>query len=142
MFGNTVVRNSLATLAIVAGMFGCSQQVAPTPAANETPQSATKTSTAPSDNAVRAYIDPKTGQLREPTPEEIAALAAAEAEQKKASAATQSKPSEPREVTLPNGAVAIQLDESAQQPLRACIQPNGEAKMDHDCDAADKGTKR
>jgi len=94
---------------------------------------------ATSKPAVRAYIDPVTGELRDPTAQELAAEAAAQAAKKKAAAAT-SPSDQPRqhEVVLPNGAVEITLDPSTQHPLRACIQKNGELTMDHECaDARD-----
>lgn len=82
---------------------------------------------------MRAYIDPATGQLREPTREELAAETAAEAA-KKSAAGAQQKPTEMKEVQLPNGAVAIELGDSAQQPLKACVGKDGDVKMDHACE--------
>jgi hypothetical protein len=90
---------------------------------------------------VRAYIDPATGQLREPTREELAAEAAAEAAKKAVLTSAQSKPNELKEVHLPSGAVAIELGDSAQHPLKACTQPNGDVKMDHECEPDDARKK-
>jgi hypothetical protein len=161
MFMHTHRLSLICALAAVALGTSCSErapQANSTDVAKPTPNSAldpTPNSTPPrnaspdatkpshSDASVRAYIDPATGQLREPTPEDIAAEAAAEAARKKA-LGTESKPgSEPgsdpmkrREIRLPNGAIAIELDESAQQPLVGCVQKDGAVKMDHDCEVS------
>jgi hypothetical protein len=83
---------------------------------------------------VRAYIDPITGQLRDPTQEELATEAAELATKKKTAATSQSEQPASREVILPDGTVEITLDKSTQHPLHGCIQPNGELTMDHDCE--------
>jgi hypothetical protein len=83
---------------------------------------------------VRAYIDPITGQLRDPTQEELATEAAELATKKKTAATSQSEQPASREVILPDGTVEITLDKSIQHPLHGCIQPNGELTMDHDCE--------
>jgi hypothetical protein len=84
---------------------------------------------------IRAYIDPATGQLRDPTPEELAAQAADQAAREKAAAANSlSKPKQQREVVLPDGTVEITLDPSTQQTLRGCVQQNGDIKLDHECE--------
>jgi pyruvate/2-oxoglutarate dehydrogenase complex dihydrolipoamide acyltransferase (E2) component len=85
--------------------------------------------------AIRAYIDPATGQLRDPTPEELAAEAADQAAREKATDANSpAKQKQQREVVLPDGTIEITLDKSTQQPLRGCVQQNGDIKMDHKCE--------
>jgi hypothetical protein len=127
--------NSFARAVILAAFASCSERSSEAipSRADESVSSSVSSSRIGSDSSVRAYIDPVTGQLREPTPEDIA-KESAESNKKKAEALAVTKPSEPREVILPNGAITIQLDDSAQQPLIGCVQKNGDVKMDHDCD--------
>jgi len=88
-----------------------------------------------SPNTVRVYIDPKTGEIRDPTPEELAAEAAANAAKKQAAAANpQSEQPQQREVVTPSGAVEITLDPSTQHPVYGCVDKSGDVKVDHQCD--------
>jgi hypothetical protein len=113
---------------------GCARKSASEVKATATPAtSAAIPSQRPQD--VRAYIDPATSQLRDPTPEELAAEAAEQATRKKAAATSQSEQPTSREVILPDGTVEITLDRSTQHPLHGCIQQNGDLKIDHECDA-------
>jgi hypothetical protein len=135
-----MTRLLLASVMLVLA-YGCAKQ-----SSDNDPRSNAHSSTAggnesKSDPAVHAYIDPKTGALREPTTEELAAEAAAEAQRKQAAAANpQSEQNKSREVVTPSGAVEIQLDKSNEQPLRACIDGKGNLKMEHECEA--QGDKR
>jgi hypothetical protein len=70
----------------------------------------------------RIFVDPATGQPREPTAEELAAAARDEAPEQ---SARRAKPLAPREVEYPNGAVAVILGDEALHPLQACIRPDG-----------------
>ena len=96
----------------------------PAAAANES----TASSSAP---AVRAFIDPVTGELRAPTAQERAALAAQRAATLPEAAAKQRLAAE--EVQLPNGVTEIRLGERAMHQERVCIQPDG--KVTADCPA-------
>lgn len=132
------IRVVLASGVLLALVSACTEHSDRAPMETQAaPTTITSTANA-KDNSVRAYIDPKTGALRDPTPEELTAEAAAESKKQKTdstSGGAPAKPTEPHEVTLPNGAVEVVLDKSAQQPFRACIQKDGAVKMDHDCEA-------
>jgi hypothetical protein len=103
--------------------------------ANSTQDAKQSATPAKSASAVRVYVDSKTGEIRDPTPEELAAEAAANAAKKQAAAANpQSEQPQQREVVTPSGAVEITLDPSAQRPLYGCIGKSGDLKVDHQCD--------
>ena len=131
--------------AIGIGLFtvcGCAQHASQSAATSfEQPQNISQPQS--QSPTVRAYIDPNTGELRDPTPAELAAEAAVEAERKKAAAANpQSEQPTSRETITPNGAVEVTLDPSAQHPFRACIDKKGDLKMDEECKREAQGAKR
>jgi hypothetical protein len=141
MSGNMIARTTLVGIVTLVGIYGCgekSAQQSPATEIRKQPSAARL-----SNQGVRAYIDPATGELRDPTPEELAAEAAAEAQKKQATAANpQSEQPQSRETILPSGAVEITLDKSAQHSLQACIGKNGDLKMEHECDSEASGAKR
>jgi len=103
--------------------------------ATATSNAAQSSDPATNPNAVRVYVDPKTGEIRDPTPEELAAEAAASAAKKQAAAANpQSEQPQQREVVTPSGAVEITLDPSTQHPVYGCVGKSGDVKVDHQCD--------
>jgi len=80
---------------------------------------------------VKVFIDPVTGEIRDPTPAEAAALAAEAAKQKAAHGAD--KQNAPRQIVHPDGTVEVIIDESADQSLQGCVQKDGSIVMAHDC---------
>jgi len=137
MSGNVIARSLLAAGFTLAVICGCSEQSTSNATSKSSPATKSPTATPAaidSSSAVRAYIDPKTGALRDPTPEELAAEAAAEAQRKQPAAANhQAERPVSREVITPSGAVEVTLDPSTQRPLKGCIAKNGDIKMDHEC---------
>ena len=132
---NTIAQRILIASLVLGVACGCAKQPAENSGAAHERSNASATQTEPrSQSAVRAYVDPKTGELREPTADELAAEAAAEAQKKQAASASSDREQlQSREVVTPSGAIEIQIDKSQDQPLRACIDDKGNAKMDHDC---------
>jgi hypothetical protein len=147
MSGNTTLRIVAASTFALALSCGCAEkspQQSTAATRDSTQQSTSQASIQATPNkSVRVYIDPKTGELRDPTPAELAAEAAAEAQKKQAEAANpQAEQPQTRETITPSGASEITLDKSAQRPLRACIAKNGDLKMDHECELDSSGAKR
>jgi hypothetical protein len=93
---------------------------APTPAAAPAPSQ-------PETVALREFIDPVTGQPREPTAAELKALAAAG----KAAAPTAATAPKPKETVLPNGMVAVEA--GVKSEMKGCVQPDGRFVAGHDC---------
>ena len=129
MFDRIIVGSVVGGVATL--LVACSSEKAsPAPAANSSPPAASQ-----QNSNVRAYVDPTTGQLREPTAEEQAQEAAAQ----KARSQQKTSPgaaTTPQEILLPSGAVEMSIDQSKQHPLRACIESNGAEKVDHECNAS------
>ena len=148
MICGTIVRTTASVACALLWVSGCADKSAPT-AANATPttqhveQIKADQIKTEQTKSVRAYLDPVTGQLRDPTPEELAAEAAQQAQKKQAAAATDTARPVRREVVLPNGAIEVTLDPSAQHALLACIGKDGSVKMDHECtEHSEPGAKR
>lgn len=99
------------------------QAAAPAPAA----PAATPAASQPETAALREFLDPVTGQPREPTEAELKAMAAARPAAPAASAA-----SKPKEIVLPNGMVVIE-GTSLMSEMKGCVQPDGSVVADHDC---------
>jgi hypothetical protein len=91
---------------------------AATPAVNTGNAAATPAS------ASRAFIDPRTGELRAPTPEELAALRAERAQSGNTSDVKQQAPVE--EIQLPGGLVEVRLGERARREEKVCVLANGQ----------------
>lgn len=81
--------------------------------------------------AMKVFINPATGEPREPTAQEIADMA-------KESAA---KPgTRPQAVQLPDGTIMVPMGGRPRTPIQACIDKDGAVKVDHECqDAAKRG---
>ncbi|MCU0761358.1 MAG: hypothetical protein MUF07_19465 [Steroidobacteraceae bacterium] len=98
---------------------------------------APSSSTAPdpkSGSAMQIFLDPVTGQPREPTPEELAGLARREAAapgNAKPAVAPSASPAPSQEFRLPDGTVGMRLPENASQPLMACRRLDGQ--VDEHC---------
>jgi hypothetical protein len=116
-------------LAAVALLTACSSKPAADPAAATSTTSTTEAA-APAKDGVKVFIDPTTGEIRDPTPEDIAAL---EAEQRKATAAKPNTAQPPRQIVHPDGTVEVILDSSHEHALQGCVQKDGSIKMEHRC---------
>jgi hypothetical protein len=75
------------------------------------------------------FIDPQTGEVREPTPQELAGMS-----KQQASKGTATKP---KAIQLPDGTVMIPMD-GKQKPVQACVASDGTLTIDHDCQETDK----
>jgi hypothetical protein len=85
----------------------------------------------------RVFLDPVSGQPREPTPAELAELARLERTAREAprtDARDNAKPDAPAEFRLPDGTVGLRFPANASQPLQACLHPDG--SVDEHCHAA------
>ncbi|HSN56056.1 MAG TPA: hypothetical protein VLT32_15385 [Candidatus Sulfomarinibacteraceae bacterium] len=71
---------------------------------------------------VQVFIDPETGLMRAPSPEEAAALAA---EMQRQFGARSKAATEPRQVMLADGTVMMELDPSLYSVSVARVLPNG-----------------
>ena len=98
----------------------------------------------PADDSpgMKAYIDPKTGQIGEPTDAQIAEM------ERKANAQA-GAPVEPKRtvVKMRNGGTMVILDDNPQTPMQACVDAQGNMKVDHNCQSEKpkqdpKGDKR
>jgi hypothetical protein len=128
----TVLTAVLAVVALGIGVAGagepgtCSKTAAPPekPAASAPAQSEAVKPVQPSgletagQAGVRAFIDPATGQLREPTPEEAAALS-------KAGFRAFALAMEPKVVQHPNGMLSAQLGEEYMNDVVVRKNPDG-----------------
>ena len=128
----TVLTVALAVVAFGIGVAGagepgtCGKTAAPPekPAASAPAQNAPATpAQAPSAEAagqagVRAFIDPVTGQLREPTPEEAAALT-------RFMVRALTLPTAPQVVRHPNGMLSAQLGEEYMNDVVVRRNPDG-----------------
>jgi hypothetical protein len=81
----------------------------------------------------RVFLDPVSGQPREPTPAELTELERLE-RAARATAPASAKPDAPAEFRLPDGTVGMRFPDAAAQPLQACLQPDG--SIDAHCHAA------
>jgi hypothetical protein len=124
MLRQPLIRAALAACALL--LASCAQE--PSPEATRT--DATPRAAENQEAGVRAFVDPVTGALREPTPEEAAALAKG---QQKAPDAQSRPVQKPREIVHPDGTVEVILDGSHDQPVQACVQADGGVKVEHAC---------
>lgn len=79
----------------------------------------------PGVGGMLAAVDPETGQLRQPTPEEVAALAA------ELELAFAAESFVPRELVLDSGAVAAELGASLQK--FAAVRVEADGTLSHHC---------
>lgn len=87
-----------------------------------------------SQAGMRVYVDPQTGQLREPTPEETAALdAAIQADGRLRTLEG------PQRITGVGGVVGFRLDESFNSYSVASVNPDGSVSLD--CVTGEKAAK-
>ena len=114
----------LRLMVLAAVLSACSQR----PAA--TSEEAAHPAAAAAVPGSRAFIDPATGQLREPTAAELAELARQESAGK-APGAPSGKSAAPAEIHYPDGTVGIAFGGGSLAPLRACVNASGE--IDEHC---------
>ena len=76
---------------------------------------------------MKMFVDPVTGEVRDPTDAERAAMAK-EVHQSRAV----EKPRQ-RETKLRNGGTAITLEGNAETPLQGCVAADGSLSVDHNC---------
>jgi hypothetical protein len=86
--------------------------------------------------AQKVYVDPATGEIRNPTPEEEKALADAAAASQSAGIAADAVP-----MVLPSGAEALQLPDDSGPSLVATRNPDGSITLGH-ARAKDPGKPR
>lgn len=104
------VRRLMLTMAFMTAFSACQKQI---------PYQST------AEPAMRSYIDPATGQVREPTEQERAEAARRAEVTHKAAAA-------PVEVQLPDGSFVLKHVE--EHPYRACVHADGTAQNGHSCE--------
>jgi hypothetical protein len=126
---------------LVTLLTACSSQEAADTAAipAPTPTEATADGDQPGQAGVKVFVDPATGEIREPTPADIAAL---EAEQRKATVAKPQGTRSSQTIVHPDGTVEVVLDGSHDQSVQGCVQPDGGIKTDHVCDTDNSGQKK
>jgi hypothetical protein len=129
----------------VSALMACSQtDVSRTPATSEVSSreggaaQAMQDQSPSSESAIKAYIDPTTGELREPTAEELSVDAARTNKKPLSAVPIVTEQSTPQEVVHPGGVVEVPLDQSKQQGLQACIQKDGSMNMGHECESDSK----
>jgi hypothetical protein len=83
----------------------------------------------PAAPAVRAFVDPVTGVIREPTAAEVRALEARK-QTEAPSLAINTKP-RGKETVLPNGWVKLEVD--ADSEMKGCVQKDGRVVAAHEC---------
>jgi hypothetical protein len=113
------------------------QQPGQAPAAGSAPATGPAAASAPASAAapagtggaaMREFIDPATGQTREPTAADLKAFEAAKAQAP--SAAPTVKP-RGGEITLPNGMVVIEAPPPSD--IKGCLRKDGTVVIDHEC---------
>ena len=114
-------------IALVVLLSGCSEQSASVPADNARAEPAVTRPTS------RVFVDPATGQLREPTAAELADIARQESAGTAVASVGSAKPAAPTEVRYPDGTVGIAFGNESLAPLHACIDPDG--AIDEHCSA-------
>jgi hypothetical protein len=82
------------------------------------------------------FIDPKTGEAREPTPQELAEISKRQAASRQQ--ASEGAASRPKAVQLPDGTIMVPMDGQPQTPVQACVAKDGTLTIDHDCQDAAK----
>jgi hypothetical protein len=82
------------------------------------------------------FIDPKTGEARDPTPQELAEISKRQAASRQQ--ASEGADSRPKAVQLPDGTIMVPMDGQPQTPVQACVAKDGTLKIDHDCQDAAK----
>jgi hypothetical protein len=130
-------------LTICGALVGCaptaekSAQAAPEDAKTlqtATPQNTVASRpTADGKEAVKIFVDPTTGEIREPTEDELKAIARDDLARKQITSAKPTTTASSPEILLPNGSVATKLGRSSSESLRACIQKDGSMAVDHEC---------
>jgi hypothetical protein len=124
-----------AVMAIGSAMLlGCSSSHHQTSALVEpAPPSATEMTAAPQPAAtpgMKAFMDPLTGEMREPTGTERAVM------ERQSSRLQDNQPRAMREQKLRKRGTAMTLEGDPETPLQACTSADGNVTVDHNCDQA------
>ncbi len=133
--------------AVAASLPACAPQSADSSMHEATGSASTTASPAPAgpamtaspavtDAASRIFLDPVTGEPREPTAAEIAELDRREALGRAArdAASRPTKPAAATEFYLPDGTVGVRLPEGDLQHLQVCLDADG--NVDEHCESA------
>jgi hypothetical protein len=107
---------SLGVVLLVAGTMGFGRGEAPQRAVNPV-------APAPGESGMRAAIDPETGTLTQPSPEQIREL-------EQLSGAAKARPSRVETFVLEDGTVGAVLDESFDHSMTLHIAPDGKRHVD------------
>jgi hypothetical protein len=127
----------VAALVAVAGAL-CTSQAA-------FAEDSAKSPAPPASNALRVVVDPQTGELRAPTPEEIRAqvarenAAAASARSARAAAAPTTSAVLPTEKSVTrhkSGMVSVKLSQDSLSMLKATTDTSGKTVVKHDSEVA------
>jgi hypothetical protein len=97
----------------------------PTPSSNS----------APSAPGMKIFIDPVTGEARDPTDAERAAMARQDGNSRAVEKRQQ------RETKLRNGGTAITIEGDPQTPLQGCVEEDGNVTVNHNCADAKQSSK-
>jgi hypothetical protein len=81
---------------------------------------------------MKMFVDPVTGEMRDPTPAERAAMA------KQESSLKATEPTKSRVVKLRNGGTAIMIDAPPHPPMKACEGADGSVAIGHDCETKEE----
>jgi hypothetical protein len=114
-------------------LMACSQSKVAEPTVVET---SAHESAHESNRAVKAYVDPTTGELRDPIVGET--LSNSNSSNKKPLATSPTEQLPAREIVHPGGIVEVPIDNNHQHALQACVQSDGSVKMGHGCAEASK----
>jgi len=145
MFQNLCTRITMFIAASIGGLMlmACSssdRQASPSADKSSAPPIAAETTPSPvaaeptqtvEPLGMKVFIDPKTGQMRDPTPAELAAMER-QSSGRKPETSTQRKQTE---VKMRNGGTAIFMEDNPETPMKACTQADGSVVVDHDCQA-------
>jgi hypothetical protein len=81
---------------------------------------------------MKMFIDPKTGEARDPTPQELAEISK---QQKQQQSTTSARP-KPAPIQLPDGTVMVPME--PKYPVQACTNKDGTLTIDHECKEGQK----
>jgi hypothetical protein len=121
-------------LAVLVLLWACSSHTQPQPAAPTSPQAVQQPPAGSTSSAVRIFIDPITGEPREPTLAEQAELAKQDARLRAERNKSQQNGRAPKEIILPDGGVGIEVPPDMDESLQGCSEGK-DVRIAHDCNA-------
>ena len=116
-------RMSFIVVLAACELFACNAQPTASTEATTTPAASSNAAS----NSVQVFIDPKTGESRQPTAEELSRIAQEEKARIDAGKITR------HEKVNPNGTIEVELSPADEKPIEACVAANGQVKVDHNC---------